>query len=168
MLNIGMDEAIAKKKNRMKETKEGNLRHMREGKGEGEVWGSKCCTRRTVFVFRIWEDEFPWNLGCSIRNCLFFLWFRRASCEKYSIRDGRKDRNRKKIARWFSSEISFSSNSEERFPYFIGIDFCKIQIKTPSFPLETSIYRQLMQCGIHLQFHITEYNINKIFLFQIF
>lgn len=67
-----MDEAIAKKKNRMKETKEGNLRHMREGKGEGEVWGSKCCTRRTVFVFRIWEDEFPWNLGCSIRNCLFF------------------------------------------------------------------------------------------------
>lgn len=44
--------------------------------------------------------------------------------------------------------------------FLILLELIFVRFKSPSFPLETSIYRQLMQCGIHLQFHITE-----IFLF---
>lgn len=117
----------------MKETKGGNLEkggnlwYMKEGE---KRHGNVSYIRRTVFVFRMWEDEFPWNLGCSIRNCLFFLWFRRASCEKYSIRggmEGRIEERIEKVGRWFSSEISFLSNTEDRISLFYIVQLFEIE-----------------------------------------
>lgn len=89
-----------------------------------------------VFVFRIWEDEFPWNLGCSIRNCFFFFCSLEEPAAR-NIRLGMEGRI-EIVKNWFSSEISFSSNSEERFPYFI--DFCKIKSKHQIFFINDLVF----------------------------
>lgn len=131
MLNIGRLKQSQKRRIGWKRQREGiwkreEICDMKEG---GKRHGNVSYIRRTVFVFRMWEDEFPWNLGCSIRNCLFFLWFRRASCEKYSIRggmEGRIEERIEKVGRWFSSEISFLSNIlKTGFPYFISCNYSR-------------------------------------------
>lgn len=97
----------------------------------GKRHGNVSYIRRTVFVFRMWEDEFPWNLGCSIRNCLFFCGLEEPAVRNIQLgavwKEGSKKGSKKLDGDFLLKFLFYILNTEDRISLFYIVQLFEIE-----------------------------------------